>query len=109
MAEIDTSSYPKAAMPVSPLELAGKLGALQQQKLSIDQAKLDQANQGFTYLTRAMSSLGPNATKDQYKEVGANAVKLGLVPENMLSVWNERVDSAPDSPTIFQTNIRCCS
>jgi len=99
----DTSSYPRASLPVqqTPLQIAGQLGAIQQQKLSIDQAKLDQANQGFTYLTRAMSSLGPNATKDQYKEVGANAVKLGLVPANMLNVWDERVDAAPDSPTFF--------
>jgi len=25
MAEVDTSSYPKAALPVSPLDVAGKL------------------------------------------------------------------------------------
>jgi hypothetical protein len=99
---VDTSSYPKAPLPVqSPLAVASQINNFQQQNLAISQAQLDQANQGFTYLTRAMSSLGPNATKDQYKEVGANAVKLGLVPQNMLNVWDERVDAAPDSPTFF--------
>lgn len=99
-----TDSYPKAALPVqkSPIEIAGQLGALQSQKLGIDQQKLDQANQGFTYLTRAMTSLGPNASKDEYKAVGANAVKMGLVPPNMLNIWDERVDAAPDSPTFFK-------
>jgi hypothetical protein len=102
MAEVDTSSYPKAALPVSPLEVAGKLGALQQQKLSIDQAKLDQANQGLTYLARAMSALGPNATKEQYKAAGDQVTRqLGLPPEKT-AIWNEQVDAAPDGPTFFK-------
>ena len=107
MAEVsvDTSSYPKPGLPVSPLDVASKLGGLEQQRLSISQAKLDQANQGLTYLTRAMTSLGPNATKEQYKEVGANAVRMGLVPAQQLQVWNERVDAAPDSQTFFNQAI----
>jgi len=39
--EADTSSYPRATLPVSPLDTVQKLGGLQQQKLAIDQAKLD--------------------------------------------------------------------
>jgi hypothetical protein len=108
MTEVDTSSYPKATLPVSPLDMAGKLGALQQQKLSIDQAKLDQANQGFTYLTRAMASIGPNPGPDwkqKYLEVGANAVKMGLVPEQQLQVWADRVNQAPDSTSFYQQTI----
>jgi hypothetical protein len=105
MAEVDVSSYPKpAALPVqkSPIEIAGQLGALQSQKLGIDQQKLDQANQAFGYMTRAMTSLGPNATKDQYKAVGENASKMGLVPPDMLHIWEDRVDQAPDSQTFFK-------
>lgn len=108
MAEVDTSSYPKPGLPVSPLDMAGKFAGLQQQKLSIDQAKLDQANQGLTYLTRAMASIGPNPGPDwkqKYMEVGANAVKMGLVPEQQLQVWADRVNQAPDSNTFFNQAI----
>lgn len=102
MAEIDTSSYPKPAAQPSLLDVAQKFGNLQQQKLQIDQAKLDQANQGLTYLSRAMVSLGPNATKDQYKAAGDNVTRqLGLDPEKT-AVWNEQVDAAPDGPTFFK-------
>lgn len=103
--QADTSSYAKAPLPVSMLDTVGKLNALDQQKLNINQSKLDQANQGLTYLTRAMTSLGPNATKDQYKEIGAQMVQSGLVPENMLHIWNDRVDAAPDSPTFFKQTL----
>lgn len=101
MTEIDTSSYPKAAMPVSPLDVAAKIGGLQQQKLGIDQAKLDQANQGLTYMTRAMGSLGPDASKEDYLKVGQNAVDMGLVPENMLHIYEQRVAAAPDGKAFY--------
>lgn len=101
MAEVDTSSYPKGALPVSPLEIAGKLGSLQQQKLSIDQAKLDQANQGLTYMTRAMGALGPDAPKDAYIKAAADAVKLGLVPENQLQVFVQKAQAAPNSKAFY--------
>src|ERR1700744_791031 len=107
--DVDTSSYLKPTAQPSALDIAGKLGGLQQQAqqiqsgaLQINQQKLDQANQAFGYMTRAMTSLGPNATKDQYKAVGENAAKMGLVPADMLHVWEERVDAAPDSPTFFK-------
>lgn len=102
MAEVDTSSYPKSAMPVSPLEVAGKIGALQQQKQAIDQSKLDQANQALTYMTRAMGSLGPNASKEDYLKVGQNAVDQGLVPQNTLNVYQERLQAAPDAPSFYK-------
>ncbi len=102
MAEVDTSSYPKAAMPVSPLDIAGKIGGLQQQKLAIDQAKLDQANQALTYMTRAMGSLGPNASKEDYLKVGQNAVDQGLVPQNTLNTYAQRLQAAPDSQSFYK-------
>lgn len=102
MAEFgDTSSYPKAALPVSPLDIAGKLGSLQQQKLSIDQAKLDQANQGLTYMTRAMGALGPDAPKEAYVKAAAQAVQMGLVPANQLQVFEEKAASAKSSKDFY--------
>jgi len=71
--------------------MAQKFGNLQQQSLQINQAKLDQANQALGYMTRAMGSLGPNATKDDYAAVAQNAVKQGLVPQDQLNTYMERL------------------
>lgn len=100
----DTSSYPKAVLPVSPLDIAGKLGSLQQQKLQIDQAKLDQANQGLTYMTRAMGSIGPGKPPEEYIKVAQNAVDMGLVPQNMLHIFEQRIRSSKDPYNEFMTS-----
>lgn len=106
----DTSSYPKASLPVqqTPLQIAGQLGAIQQQKLSIDQAKLDQANQGLMYLARAVSAVGPNGTEQQFRQAGDQATRqLGLDPSKT-AIWNEQVDAAKgpdgkfDGPGFFK-------
>lgn len=99
--DADTSSYPKPGLPVSPLDIAQKFGNLQQQKLQIDQSKLDQANQALGYMTRAMGSLGPDASKDDYEKVGQNAVDMGLVPQNMLSIYTQRLQAAPTAKDFF--------
>ncbi len=101
MAEVDTSSYPKPSLPVSPLDVASKLGGLEQQRLSISQAKLDQANQGLTYMTRAMGALGPNASKDQYISAAQTAVKMGLVPQEALNTFVQRAQAAPNSQSFY--------
>lgn len=98
--EADTGSY-NQPLPVSPLETTGKLGALQQQKLSIDQAKLDQANQGLTYMTRAMGALGPNAPKEAYIKAAEDAVKLGLVPAQAIQVFADKAAAAPNSKAFY--------
>jgi hypothetical protein len=100
MAEIDTSSYPKPALPVAPLTVQ-QLGAMQQQKLQIDQSKLDQANQALGYMTRAMGSLGPDASKDDYIAVANNAAKMGLVPPDTVKIFAERAAAAPDSKSFY--------
>ena len=96
--DVDTSSYQKpAALPVqkSALDQAQQFQQLDQGQLAISQAKLNQANQALGYMTRAMGSLGPDATKEQYLAVGQNAVKMGLVPPQMLNTYVERLNSAP--------------
>jgi len=55
---------------------------------------MDQANQALGYMTRAMGSLGPNATKDDYAAVAQNAVKQGLVPQEQLNSYMERLQAA---------------
>jgi hypothetical protein len=95
---VDTSSYPKPALPVSPLDIVGKIGAIQQQQLAISQAKMDQADKALGYMTRAMGALGPSATKDQYIAAAGNAVKMGLVPPDALNTFIERANAYPNTP-----------
>lgn len=108
MADVDTSSYPKAALPVSPLDVAGKLGGLQQQQqqiqsgaLTIDKQKLDLANQGVSYMTRAFAALGPDAPKEEYLKVGQSATKLFNLPPQMLQEYKTKLDAAPTSKAFF--------
>lgn len=96
MPEIDTSSYPKPAIPTSPLDVAGKLGGLQSQALQINQQKLDQANQALMYLTRGLNSLGPNATKDDLIKLGHGLVKDGLAPASMMQNMENDIRNTPD-------------
>jgi hypothetical protein len=98
--EADTSSY-KQPLPVSPLDTAAKVGALEQQKQSIDAGKMQNANTALQHMTRAMISLGPDATKEEYAAVAENAVRQGLVPKEQLGVYMERLQKAPDAKSFF--------
>jgi len=98
--EADTSSY-NQPLPVSPLEMAGKIGAVQQQAqqiqsgaLTIDNQKVELANKALTALGTAVTSLGPNASKEQYKAVGENVAKAFNLPPQAIQSWNERIDNA---------------
>ena len=104
MAEVDTSSYQKPpALPVqkSLLDQVQQFQQIDSTQLAQQQAKLNQANQALGYMTRAMGSLGPDATKEQYLAVGQNAVKMGLVPPNMLNSYVERLQAAPDAKSFY--------
>jgi len=102
MAEIDTSSYLKPTAQPSLLSNVQQFGNIQAQKLGIDQAKLDQANQALGYMVRAMGSLGPNASKEDYAKAAQNAVDQGLVPQQQENVFLQQLQSAPDSPTFYK-------
>ena len=98
--EADVSSY-KQPLPVSPLDTAQKVGALEQQKQSIDAGKMQNANTALQHMTRAMTSLGPDATKEEYAAVAENAVRQGLVPKEQLNVYMERLQKAPSAKSFF--------
>lgn len=91
---VDTSSYPKPTLPVSPLDIASKLGGIQQQSLQINQAKADQANQALQYLTRALGAIGPDGTADQYKNAAKDAARTFNIPTDTLHVWDNKVDNS---------------
>lgn len=101
--DADVSTYQKpAALPVqkSLLDQVQQFQQIDSTQLAQQQAKLNQANQAMGYMTRAMSSLGPDASKEQYLAVGQNAVKMGLVPAPMLNSYVERLNAAK-SPRDF--------
>ena len=98
--EADTSSY-RQLPAVSPLEEFGKLQGLQQQKQQIDANKMQNANTALQHMTRAMTSLGPDATKEEYAAVAENAVRQGLVPKEQLNVYMERLQKAPTPQAFF--------
>lgn len=100
MAEVDVSTYPRALPTASPLDIAGKLGGLEAQRVAIDTAKMEQANKALGFMTRAMGSLGPNASINDYIGVAQNAVKQGLVPQAQLNAFVERAQAAK-SPQQF--------
>jgi hypothetical protein len=103
MTDVNTDSYPKpAALPVEKtiLDQVQQFQQIDSTQLAQQQAKLNQANQAMGYMTRAMSSLGPDASKEQYFDVGQNAVKMGLVPAAMLNSYVERLNAAK-SPRDF--------
>lgn len=98
--EADTSSY-KQPLPVSPLDTALKVGQVQQQQQQIDAGKMANANTALQFMTRAMTSLGPDATKEEYAAVADNAVKQGLVPEAQKQSYMERLQKAPSAKAFF--------
>lgn len=108
MAELsaDTSSYPKPVAGQNPLDIAGKLGSLQSQKLDIDQKKLSQANEALTYLTRGLNSLGPNPTKQQLVNMGQNLVNMNLAPPAMVQTMNAQIPDDPAKMPAFVDQLR---
>lgn len=104
MTDVNTDSYLKpAALPAqkSLLDNVNQFQQTESNQLSISQQKLNQANQALGYMTRAMGSLGPDASKEQYLAVGQNAVKMGLVPPQMLDTYVQRLQAAPSARQFY--------
>jgi len=98
--EADTSIY-KNLPAASPVDEFVKLQQMQQQKQQIEASKMQNANTALQHMTRAMTSLGPDATKQEYAAVAENAVRQGLVPKEQLGVYMERLQKAPDAKSFF--------
>ena len=113
MAEVDTSSYPRAAMPVSPLDVAGKLGGLQQQNqqiqsgaIQIDKQKLDLVTQQFGIMNNELAGLANgNYSKPQAAErLNTIAKTLGL-PTPVVQHMTAELEAAPNVQTFAKTAI----
>lgn len=83
MAEVDTSTYPRAAPPQqqNPLDTIGKIQGIQKNAIGIDQEKLKLVNQKWDYGSKVLGSLlnkpdlkGEDLV-DAYQELVKNGVK----------------------------------
>jgi len=112
--EADTSSYPKATLPVSPLDMAQKIGGLQQQQqqiqstaIGIDKQKLDLMSQQFGIMNNELANLiDSNATKPQAAEKLQRIAKTLKLPPEAVNHMMEELNQAPDVKTFAQFAIR---
>jgi hypothetical protein len=110
MAEVDTSSYPRAAaLPAqkSALDQAQQFGALQQQQqsiqsgaLTIDKQKLDLVNQRFAEMSKGFVGLmaKPDLTQDDVRKYVQTQVKLGYVPPDMAATTLSELPNTQGMP-----------
>jgi len=107
MAEISTDSYPKpAALPTqkSVMDQVKGYGELEQQKLSIDAAKLKQINDQFGLINNELATLAnnPNVTKDEAANRLTTLSKtFGFKPEVTGHMLNE-LRTAPNVKTFAE-------
>lgn len=106
MAEVDTSSYPRASLPVqkSALDQVQQLGTMQQQQqqiqsggLTIEKQKLDLVNQRFGEMAKGFTALlaDPSLDSNKFRKYVQDQVKLGYVPPEMAATT---LSNAPTDP-----------
>lgn len=105
--EADTSSY-NQPLPVSPLDVAGKVGGLQQQAINIDKSKLDLINTQFGLMNQELSAMSddPNITKPQAAErLNRFATTLKMPPEAVKHMMDE-LQAAPSVKAFSDNALR---
>lgn len=102
MADVDTSTYPKPPLPVSPFDIANSYGGLAQRaqslqsgQLTIQRQQLENANVALTHVASAIDSLGNNPTKDQITKILQNTVDMGLAPQSMMDNVETQIPNDP--------------
>lgn len=112
--EADTGSY-NQPLPVGPLDMAGKLGSLQQQNqqiqsgaIAIDKQKLDLMNTQFGLMNAELSGMidNPNITKEQAAErLNKFADTFKLPPEARSHMISE-LNAAPSVKAFSENALR---
>lgn len=115
MAEIDTSFYPKAALPVSPLaqarDIANTRSAIQgniSNDISIDKQKLDLMNTQFGLMNQELSTMidNPNLTKQQAAERLNRFSKTLKLPPEAVNHMMEELNAAPSVKAFSENALR---
>lgn len=113
---VDTSSYPKAALPVQrgPLDIAKDLGGLQQQKqqiesgaITIDKQKLELINHQFGLMNAELSTLvnDPSITKEQAAKRLTTFATTYKFPPQVAQHMIEELNTAKDVPSFAKNAI----
>lgn len=79
---VDTSSYPKAQAPKSPLEVANQFMDFRQKQQNLMQSQMDMQRQRFQMLgdlTSSLLPLGDKITMDHVRDKVKIAVDMGLI------------------------------
>jgi hypothetical protein len=112
--EADTSSY-NQPLPVSPLDMAGKLGSLQQQSqqiqsgaIGIDKQKLDLMNTQFGLMNQELSAMSddPSITKPQAAERLNRFAKTLNLPPAAVNHMMEELNQAPNVKAFSDNALR---
>lgn len=110
MAEVDTSSYPRApALPTQKgvLDQVKDYQQVESNNIAISQAKLKQANEQFNLMNAELATLAndPKATKEQAAQrLLSISNTFGFKPEITQHMLGE-LRAAPDVPTFAKTAI----
>lgn len=116
MAELtaDTSSYPKPQLPVSPLDMAGKLGSLQQQQqqiqsgaIQIDKQKLDLVSQHMAVANHELSILAndPDLTQAKVTDTLNRIAKTTDMPAPVYQKMHEEYAAAGNDPAKLKQTV----
>jgi len=116
MAELtaDTSSYPKAQLPVSPLDMAGKLGSLQQQNqqiqsgaLTIDKQKLDLVSQHMAIANHELSILAndPDLSQKKVTDTLNRIAKTTNMPPEVYQKMHQEYEAAGNDPAKLKQTV----
>jgi hypothetical protein len=77
--------------PKTAQEYASGYNQIDLQNQALQSGKMDNAAKALNFMSQALGSIGPNGTPQEYQRVGLEAVKQGLVPENTLHVWDNKI------------------
>lgn len=115
MAEVDTSSYPKASLPVSPLKQAGEIAqtrsAIQgniSNDIAIDKQKLDLMNTQFGLMNQELSTMidDPSITKQQAAQRLARFATTLKLPPEAVNHMMEELNAAPSVKAFSENALR---
>jgi hypothetical protein len=104
----DTSTYPRAPMPVSALDTYSKLQQNESNALTINKQKLDLINTQFGLMNNELSNLAsnPNATKEDAAKRLTNFANTYKFPAEVTQHMLGELNDAPSVKTFAETALR---
>lgn len=103
--KVDTSSYGLPTGGPTMLETAHQIGTLEQQKVQLDQSKLNLMNDRFKIISNELGSLAsdPNITREKVLNRISFLNKLGFITQDQVKEFS---DDIPHNPSEIQQTIK---